>query len=836
MKKLVIYYIGVFSVFFLATFFVSLQPANAQTFDCPIGYTCTPIVQMVPGCPVGFTCTPITNQTVNIPTFVNSNSSSINYPTSCHTWSGHLGVGSRGNDVVELQDFLISKGFDIPQISKEGVAKGYFGQSTASALTKFQSSQGIDSTGGLGPITRSRLNSLSCNQINTSSVISNTDTSGSLVITNIFGPTTIQQGQPASWTIVSNANSISTGRIMYSVDWGSGEDSIVQTSNIVTHSYPNAGSYAIKFQVYDQTSGAGHSTKTLYITVTGKNSSAIQVLAPQGGHAYNIGDTLNIKWSGAMKLISIKGLDTNTSRTIIQLPSSSAGDTSGSYDYVIPSDILSGFRTGTFSVSVYNSYGTSDPEIFNTSAPFTIQTGISACSNGQMWNGSSCVANNSISILRLNTSSAIAGTQITVFGTNFQQYDQACFFSASGIVVSCVNPSSFSGSEMYLTVPSITTGTYTVKVRRGDFLESNGLSFSVNSQTCLSGQIWNGSTCTSSGQPVTITVKSPTSGQSFTTGGTIPITWTSTGSSNLPVMILLERFDDRANQGSPVTVKTITTTNNGSYNIPIGFGELNTLFPCPNGCTSTNNTVSFDVRVIISTTGVPNSQSSRFTITGSSVTQPTLIITTPTGGGTYQVGSTLNIQWTATGLTQQNNSLGLAIYQTSLGSTKSVLSTTVGNPVSNGQVSNSGSYNWVIPATTPSGADYIVYLSNSSNYTQSKTFKIFAQTTTPSITITSPNGGENYLLGANILMKWEATSVGKSIDYVFLRDYNSGVGGRDYVVSVGDNIVYSNDNGSGQIAWTIPADIPEGKYKVVVGSTGANTWDLSDSIFSIYRP
>lgn len=73
-----------------------------------------------------------------------------------HIFSVNMTVGSKGVDVVRLQDFLESKGF---LVMPHGVAKGYFGRLTAAALAAYQASQGIAPVSGyFGPVTRMRVN------------------------------------------------------------------------------------------------------------------------------------------------------------------------------------------------------------------------------------------------------------------------------------------------------------------------------------------------------------------------------------------------------------------------------------------------------------------------------------------------------------------------------------------------------------------------------------------------------------------------------------------------------------------------------------------------------
>jgi peptidoglycan hydrolase-like protein with peptidoglycan-binding domain len=68
----------------------------------------------------------------------------------------NLTVGSRGVEVVALQNFLVGEGFlTIPN----GLAKGYFGQLTKSAVIRYQAASGLSEKDGyVGPLTRSKIN------------------------------------------------------------------------------------------------------------------------------------------------------------------------------------------------------------------------------------------------------------------------------------------------------------------------------------------------------------------------------------------------------------------------------------------------------------------------------------------------------------------------------------------------------------------------------------------------------------------------------------------------------------------------------------------------------
>lgn len=71
------------------------------------------------------------------------------------TYTADLTTGSTGAQVVSLQTLLEGKGF---LVMPAGIAKGYFGSKTRTALIALQKSLGLPSTGYFGPMTRGRLN------------------------------------------------------------------------------------------------------------------------------------------------------------------------------------------------------------------------------------------------------------------------------------------------------------------------------------------------------------------------------------------------------------------------------------------------------------------------------------------------------------------------------------------------------------------------------------------------------------------------------------------------------------------------------------------------------
>jgi uncharacterized surface protein with fasciclin (FAS1) repeats len=69
-------------------------------------------------------------------------------------YNTNIGFGSRGENVVQLQNFLSEKGY----LSSQN--RGYFGAMTRAALIKFQKENGLHGTGFFGPLTREKVRSV----------------------------------------------------------------------------------------------------------------------------------------------------------------------------------------------------------------------------------------------------------------------------------------------------------------------------------------------------------------------------------------------------------------------------------------------------------------------------------------------------------------------------------------------------------------------------------------------------------------------------------------------------------------------------------------------------
>ena len=150
----------------------------AQPVDCPAGYFCTPIPTAPTNCPTGYVCrpigstvdpgTPVVSTPVGPKTPDGGSSTGVGAPgnsggtstfVSPCSLANRYQVGSIGSEIGALQTFLIEKGFDIPAITSDFAAKGYFGNQTKTAVIKYQTNMSLPPTGIVDFLTLGKIRS-----------------------------------------------------------------------------------------------------------------------------------------------------------------------------------------------------------------------------------------------------------------------------------------------------------------------------------------------------------------------------------------------------------------------------------------------------------------------------------------------------------------------------------------------------------------------------------------------------------------------------------------------------------------------------------------------------
>ena len=192
----------------------------------------------------------------------------------------------------------------------------------------------------------------------------------------------------------------------------------------------------------------------------------------------------------------------------------------------------------------------------------------------------------------------------------------------------------------------------------------------------------------------------------------------------------------------------------------------------------------------------------------------TITVVSPNGGENWTRGTTQMINWTSTVSNKSYVKIEL-------------LKHGVANKVIIASTLNDGSYPWLIPVTQVPGTDYKIKITNTTNVAYNDTSDNNFTIPAPSITVVSPNGGENWRRGTTQTIKWNSTeSLGT---YVKIELLKPGVANKVIILST------LND---GSHPWIIPAtQLPGDDYKVKITSTiNASVNDTSDNPFTIPAP
>ena len=191
-----------------------------------------------------------------------------------------------------------------------------------------------------------------------------------------------------------------------------------------------------------------------------------------------------------------------------------------------------------------------------------------------------------------------------------------------------------------------------------------------------------------------------------------------------------------------------------------------------------------------------------------------ITITYPNFGGIIQSGSVYNIKWQSDGISNIYD-----LYYSTNGGTSYINITTAYNTASN-------IYPWTVPAVSSTNCK--VYIQDNLNTCKTDTsdFAFTITATAPSITVTSPNGGEHLVSGTTQSINW--TSNGTSNNYNIEYTTNGG--------TTWTTIVSSYNTTLGTYLWTVPSvNTSLCLVRVTDASNSAKT-DLSDASFYITVP
>jgi hypothetical protein len=136
---------------------------------------------------------------------------------------------------------------------------------------------------------------------------------------------------------------------------------------------------------------------------------------------------------------------------------------------------------------------------------------------------------------------------------------------------------------------------------------------------------------------------------------------------------------------------------------------------------------------------------------------------------------------------------------------------------------NTGSYQWPVPGTPSQYCGIRIRLGDgdSAPFDMTDTYFSIVTTTTPTLTVTSPNGGEAWKVGTPQTITWIKTGTVPNVKIEYTID-----GGSSWLP-----ITASTAN-TGSYPWAIPVN-PSGQCKVRVSDIDGNPTDMSNAVFSI---
>ncbi|MCZ6702131.1 MAG: T9SS type A sorting domain-containing protein, partial [Ignavibacteria bacterium] len=518
----------------------------------------------------------------------------------------------------------------------------------------------------------------------------------------------------------------------------------------ITTSTPSDGSYT--WNIPGATS-SGSNYKIKIISVDDGNifdisdsnftiiNNNITLLSPNGGESWLIGSTHDITWiddiDGKVLIELLKG-ESPPVPTFIDTVLSS-----GFFTWNIPDSTAPG---SDYKIKITSIDQPAISDISNNN--FTLFTGIitvASPNGGESW--------------------LAATTQTITWTDNISENVKIELFKGGVFHSSIINTTSSDGSKTWDIPFGIESGLdYQVKITKID--DDSTYDFS-DANFEITG--------------FTVTVNTPNGGEIWLDTEDHIIEWT----SNLTGNVEIQLFKSGVFRSTIVS----STNNDGSHswNIP---GSIES---------------GSDYRVQIASVNdgsIYDQSDSNFNIISDNIT-----LVSPNGGENWMTGTTQNITWTD----DINEDVRIDLYKGGAFSSTIVDSTP-----------STGLYNWTIPGTIEFGLNYMVKIS-SVKYSilfdmSNNNFTIF----TGDITLTSPNGGENWQANSAQVITW-TDNITENVRIELLKS--------DTLHST----ISPATSSDGSKIWDIPFGLKSGSdYKIKITSVdNENTIDVTDSEFTI---
>jgi len=287
----------------------------------------------------------------------------------------------------------------------------------------------------------------------------------------------------------------------------------------------------------------------------------------------------------------------------------------------------------------------------------------------------------------------------------------------------------------------------------------------------------------------TLTLTSPTNGQLLNAGSYTYIYWNSACVTN----IRIEYSSNGGSTWSTVAASTSATTGYYYWGVP--------------------STATTQGRIRI--TDLASGSTAVSTGTNFTIGTPTITVTSPNGAENWTGGTSHYITWTSTYNT--NNYANLE-YTIDNGATWNYINYAY-------YTGNSGSYQWTVPNTPSTQCKVRVSDYYNSTITDVSNALFTISQATPQITVTSPNGGENWAVGYSYGIYWNSISVNNvKIEYT----YNGG--------STWNTISSSYPASNGYYNWAVPNTASTNCWVRISDAANGSVTDMSNFAFSINTP
>ena len=282
----------------------------------------------------------------------------------------------------------------------------------------------------------------------------------------------------------------------------------------------------------------------------------------------------------------------------------------------------------------------------------------------------------------------------------------------------------------------------------------------------------------------TINVINPSTSDSWETGTTHLLTWTSTGSIS---DVKIELFKDDVFELEIIS----STPNDGdfSWTIPSGL----------------DSSTQYQVKITDVSNSLVNNYGDYFEI----YVSDSITVTSPDSSSSWENGTTHSLTWTSTGSIED---VKIELFKDDVFKLEIISSTP-----------NDGDFSWDIPSDLDSSTQYQIKITDESNSLVNNYGDYFEIYISDSITVTSPNSSSSWENGTTHSLTWTSTG---SIEDVKIELF------KDDVFKL--EIISSTPN-DGDFSWDIPSDLDSStQYQIKITDESNSLVNNYGDYFEIY--